>query len=314
MLTNQVIFETIDSILKRSISDVDKAKAILSFMSSNGVEVWQIKNATGYTEDQINDFLALATPPQPSMQNVPDYAVYAVADFVDYPAVTTTQAIPGAGGFWERGPGSYEYVLTGTPLVYNVTFVDRVKSGMDEYQWTLASKILSIINLAAATNTNPAAQLKAINLQNNDFASKFIADIGLGGQMRMYTGDASFYGSGPSPDIQAKMQFNPGTARVLEQVRTEDTTFEDGTPVPVGPKRTTTSVYDIATSQRVVADAGATKPPLSPAEVRTGITTPVVKLPIVPSETPTPTPTPTPVTASNVLPLALAAIAFYFLG
>jgi len=61
---------------------------------------------------------------------------------------------------------------------------------------------------------------------------------------------------------------------------------------------------------RVVADAGATKPPLSPADVRTGITTPVVKVPVTPSETPTPT----PVSASNVLPLALAAVAFYLLG
>lgn len=129
---------------------------------------------------------------------------------------------------------------------------------------------------------------------------------------------------------------------------------------------------------RIVADAGATKPPLAPGDVKTGITTPAIEKKTVTImttsatvsdadikqfiddtlngpgtdkqkaqaiiaamrqynvsvqrivqatgytlsqvnqylalATSTPTPTPTPVTASNVLPLALAAVAFYLLG
>ena len=302
MLTNQVIFEAIDPILKRSVSDQEKAQAILSFMNANGVEVWQIKNATGYTEDQINDFLALAIPPTPTVTRE-GWTVLPADEPVYYPSFVDLMNAPeGVGGpGWNRGPGSYEYFGAGTPLAYNVTFVDRLFYGyFDDYQRALGQQVFAIINNAIVTKTNPSAALEAINQAYDGFASKMIADIGLGGQMRLYTQNAAFYGGGPSPDIQAKI------ARKDAFFRDIPTTFADGTAIPTGPKAVTPG--------RVVADAGATKPPLSPAEVRTGITTPVVKLPIVPSETPTPTPTPTPVTASNVLPLALAAVAFYLLG
>jgi hypothetical protein len=298
MLTNQVIFEAIDSILKRSVSDQEKAQAILSFMNANGVEVWQIKNATGYTEDQINDFLALAAPPSPL---VTAYGTIALPDDqpIYYPSfVDLINAPDGVGGpGWNRGPGSYEYFGAGTPLAYNATFVDRLFYGyFDDYQRALGQQVLAIINNAIVTKTNPSAALETINQAYDGFASKMIADIGLGGQMRMYTQNANFYGGGPSPDIQAKI------ARTDAFFRDIPTTFADGTAIPTGPKAVTPG--------RVVADAGATKPPLSPADVRTGITTPVVKVPVTPSETPTPT----PVSASNVLPLALAAVAFYLFG
>lgn len=298
MLTNQVIFEAIDSILKRSVSDQEKAQAILSFMNANGVEVWQVKNATGYTEDQINDFLALAAPPSPL---VTAYGTIALPDDqpIYYPSfVDLINAPDGVGGpGWNRGPGSYEYFGAGTPLAYNATFVDRLFYGyFDDYQRALGQQVLAIINNAIVTKTNPSAALEAINQAYDGFASKMIADIGLGGQMRMYTQNANFYGGGPSPDIQAKI------ARKDAFFRDIPTTFADGTTIPTGPKAVTPG--------RVVADAGATKPPLSPADVRTGITTPVVKVPVTPSETPTRT----PVSASNVLPLALAAVAFYLLG
>jgi hypothetical protein len=298
MLTNQVIFEAIDSILKRSVSDQEKAQAILSFMNANGVEVWQIKNATGYTEDQINDFLALAAPPSPL---VTAYGTIALPDDqpIYYPSFVDLMNAPeGVGGpWWNRGPESYEYFGAGTPLAYNVTFLDRLFYGyFDDYQRALGLQVFAIINNAIVTKTNPSAALEAINQAYDGFASKMIADIGLGGQMRLYTQNAAFYGGGPSPDIQAKI------ARTDAFFRDIPTTFADGTAIPTGPKAVTPG--------RVVADAGATKPPLSPADVRTGITTPVVKVPVTPSETPTPT----PVSASNVLPLALAAVAFYLFG
>lgn len=298
MLTNQVIFEAIDAILKRSISDVDKAKAILSFMSSNGVEVWQIKNATGFSEDQINDFLALANP---APIDVPVYYPSNVDLFSETPRITPEGVVTGGRGY-ERGPGklSYEYLHSGTPLAFNVTLFDRLLNFMNDAQQEVAGEIFQIIGRAAQTGTNPSAALEAINAQYDGFASKLIADIGLGGQMRKYTGNANFYGGGPSPDVQAQID-RPAYIPNERQLEIY-ATLPDGSPTPTGPKA--------VIPKRVVADAGATKPPLSPADVKIGITTPVVKVPVTPSETPTPT----PVTISNVLPLALAAIAFYFLG
>lgn len=321
MLTNQVINESIRSILQRSISDVDKAKAILSFMNSNGVEIWQIGNATGFTEDQIRSYLALATPAAPVDLPIFQNAGYSSSvDLYNLPAagrVTPEGVITGGGWGWERGPGtslSYDYIHRGTPLAFNQTLADRLYyTYLNAAERELATKIFYIIGRAAQTGTNPSAALEAINAQYDGFASRLIADIGLGGQMRAYTGNANFYGAGPTADVQREIDRPRGdlNPRQLEIYAT----LPDGTPTPTGPP--------VVSTKPVVRTpvVPANQPPVRPGDVITVTSRPGTSVPVGPTTlTPTPvtpvpvTPTPESATTSNLLPLALAAVAFYLLG
>lgn len=290
LMTPQEFYDAVQRILGQSISDVEKAAQLRTLRDRQFKDDEYLAFITGNSIADVQAYLALADEPEP-VYDEKGLPVLTPEQIIYFPTNADAYNRPSWGGGigWERGPDRYEYMNTGTPLVYNVTLVDRLYSTyFDEYQQSLASQVLSIINNAAQNKSNPSAALMAINNKHDNFASKFINAIGLTAQIVKYTGNGAFYIDGQPasipPDIMARMQ-QYGTS---------------GSKSPL--------------------NIPANQPPLSPSDVKSGVTTPI--RPTTPTPTPvtvtpgtsaTPTPvTPTPAAGSNI-GLLIGAVALALL-
>lgn len=298
LMTPQELYDAVQRILGQSISDVEKAAQIRTLRDSQFKDDEYMAMLTGYSLADVKAYLALADEPEP-VYDEKGLPVLTPEQIIYFPTNADAYNKPSWGGGigWERGPDRYEYMNTGTPLVYNVTLVDRLYSTyFDEYQTALASQVLSIINNAAENKSNPSAALMAINNKHDNFASKFINAIGLTAQIVKYTGNGAFYIDGQPasipPDIMARMQ-QYGTS---------------GSKSPL--------------------NIPANQPPLSPTDIKTGVTTPIrpttpTPVTVTPGTPAMPTPvtvtpgtpaTPTPAAGSNIGLLIGAAALALLLG
>ena len=199
LIDNATIYDVVNRTLMKPISDREKAQQILQLMREFALTPERMEVALGLPVDQINAFLALADEPQ-AQALVPGATVPADASSQVYFPTTVSLTTPPPRPFylanmasWQRSADAYEYKNRGTPLVYNVTFVDRILSWFDnDYQMMVAQRVLDIINRAAADHSNPGPALEAINSQYGNFASQFTDAIGLGQQLRQVTGSANF--------------------------------------------------------------------------------------------------------------------------
>ena len=297
-MTDQEIYDAVQRILGQSIPDVEKADLIRKLRDSQFKDDEYLAMLTGYSLAEVKTYLALADEPKP-VYNEKGLPVLTPEQIIYFPINVDLYTPPSWGGGigWERGPDRYEYMNTGTPLVYNVTLVDRLYSTyFDEYQQSLASQILSIINNAAENKSNPSAALMAINNKHDNFASKFINAIGLTAQMVQYTGNGGFYIDGQPASIPADIMLR------MQQYGTS------GSKSPL--------------------NIPANQPPLSPSAVKTGVTTPTrpitpTPVTVTPGTPATPTPvtvtpgtpaTPTPAAGSNIGLLIGAAALVLLLG
>jgi len=285
LMTPQELYDAVQRILGQSISDVEKAAQIRTLRDSQFKDDEYLAFITGYSLADVKAYLALTDEPEP-VYDQKGLPVLTPEQIIYFPTNADAYNRPSWGGGigWERGPDRYEYMNTGTPLVYNVTLVDRLYSTyFDEYQQSLASQVLSIINNAAQNKSNPSAALMAINNKHDNFASKFINAIGLTAQIVKYTGNGAFYIDGQPasipPDIMARMQ-------------------QYGTSGSKSP-----------------SNIPANQPPLSPIDVKTGVTTPIrPTMPTPVTVTPGTPATPTPAAGSNIGLLIGAAALALLLG
>jgi len=288
-MTNQEIYDAIQRILGQSISDVEKAAQIKTLRDSQFKDDEYLAMLTGYSLAEVKAFLALV-----DIANEPVY----IPIGTPVPVNITVEWPEGANAFypppnpdtrdaatwsamldWDVLPGDFVIGFVGD-LVFNNTYEMRVKSWFtNRYQWNVAYEIDAILRDAARSGTSPIAALDVINRKHNNFAIKYIDAIGMGYDIRKMYGD-SRYG-------QAEGAPQPWS-----------TAFRELRNVPLKPI------------------SPANQPPLSPSDVKSGVTTPIrpttpTPVTVTPGTPATPTPvtvtpgtpaTPTPVTVTPGTP------------